>query len=305
MMSNLTEHLTFTVPLTAENCWQAETFSRLHKNPDKARQVYLNTLAVQAVNFYCRCLGIETDLPASHSAQPAMQAFLDTADLLVKGWGRLECRPVLRGAKVCPLPEDVREDRVGYVVVEIDEDAKQAKLLGFAKTAPTGVLILSELRSLEDLIDEIPEPIDEPAPPVVNLLQWLEGVFDAGWQAVEELVSPKLMPAFKSQVAKRAKLIRDLGIDVQGHPVVLTINVWEEEAGAVGVKARVYPSGEDTTLPPNLKLTVLTDTGEVFKEVTARCDDEFIQYEFEAERGDKFGVRVSLGDAGVTEQFSI
>ena len=154
---NIVEPLTFSVPLSARNYRQAQEFSRLHQNPDKARQVYLNTLAVQAVSYYCRCLEIEADLAASDSWQPAMQALMDVADLDIKNWGKLECRPVLPGAGVCQLPEEVRCDRVGYVVVQIDEAAKEANLLGFAKTAPSGRLLLRELGSLEDLINAIPE----------------------------------------------------------------------------------------------------------------------------------------------------
>ncbi|NER37826.1 MAG: DUF1822 family protein [Oscillatoria sp. SIO1A7] len=159
-MNYTVEPLTFSVPLSAGNYSQARKFSRLHQNPDKARQVYLNTLAVQAVSYYCLCLEIDADLAASDSWQPAMQALMDVADLEIKNWGKLECRPVLPGAVVCQVPEEVCCDRVGYVVVEIDEAAKKASLLGFAKTVPTGRLPLSELASLEELINAMPE---EPA----------------------------------------------------------------------------------------------------------------------------------------------
>jgi hypothetical protein len=64
MMRNLSESLTFTVPLSSSAHHLAEQFCRQQSNQKKAKQVYLNTLAVSAVNFYLRCMGVETDWKA-------------------------------------------------------------------------------------------------------------------------------------------------------------------------------------------------------------------------------------------------
>jgi hypothetical protein len=51
----------FTVPLALEAHSRAEEFRRYQSNPGKAKQVYLNTLAVYAVHVYLQCRGFETD----------------------------------------------------------------------------------------------------------------------------------------------------------------------------------------------------------------------------------------------------
>ncbi|NEO71769.1 DUF1822 family protein [Moorena sp. SIO3H5] len=155
-MNNLTERLRFSVPLTRDAYQLAETFSREQHEPDKAQQVYLNTLAVYAVNFYCQCIEVETDLKGSDSWNSVLRSLMDVADLLVKDWGKLECRPVLPGELFCNLPPESQQDRVGYVVVEINEQTNQATLLGFTKIAPTSSLEISQL-SLEHLIKLFPE----------------------------------------------------------------------------------------------------------------------------------------------------
>ncbi|MBC6474293.1 MAG: DUF1822 family protein [Hormoscilla sp. GM102CHS1] len=70
------------------------------------------------------------------------------ADLVVKGRGKLECRPVWPGATVCQLPLEARDDLLGYVVVQVDERAREATLLGYRSTAADGEIDLGKLRSI-------------------------------------------------------------------------------------------------------------------------------------------------------------
>ncbi|NET59664.1 MAG: DUF1822 family protein [Symploca sp. SIO2E6] len=142
---------------------------------------------------------------------------------------------------------------------------------------------------------------------VVNLTEWFKTNLDGGWQPVQELVSPQPRPVFRDTYGRqqeRAKLI-DLGLELAGNPVVLIITLLEVNEEGASIRAQVYPTGEALTLPPNLKLSVLTETGDVFREVTARSDDEFIKYQFEAQRGDHFGIQVALGEVSFRERFRV
>lgn len=302
-MTYLTEeNLTFKIPLTADVYRLAEKLSREQKDPQKARQVYLNSLAVSAVDFYCQCMEVETEVTARESENIALRSLMDIADLEIKGWGKLECRPVLPGVDSCPVPSEVLENRVGYVVVEINEETNRATLLGFAKNASAGILEVNRLESLESLIDRLPETsLDS-----VNLIQWFSGVFEEGWQAVNKVISPQLRPAFMNLAVKqeRCKLV-DIGLDLAGHSVALIMTVEQLSEEGFSVWVQVYPTGNQRSLPPHLNLAILDESGAVFKEVTARSDDECIRYKFEAESGDKFGVKVALGDASVTENFQL
>ena len=301
-MTYLTEDLIFKVPLTADVYRLAEKLSREQKDPQKARQVYLNSLAVSAVDFYCQCMEVETEVTARESENIALRSLMDIADLEIKGWGKLECRPVLPGVDSCPVPSEVLENRVGYVVVEINEETNRATLLGFAKTAPAGILEINRLESLGSLIDRLPETSLDP----VNLIQWFSGVFEEDWQAVNKVISPQLRPAFMNLAVKqeRCKLV-DIGLELAGHSVALIMTVEQLSEEGFSVWVQVYPTGNQRSLPPHLNLAILDELGAVFKEVTARSDDECIRYKFEAESGDKFGVKVALGDASVTENFQL
>jgi hypothetical protein len=177
------EAWTFTVPLALEAHSQAEQFRRSQSEPHKAKQVYLNTLAVYAVNSYLQGRGFETDLDKSASYDPVMQMLMDTADLVVKNRGKLECRPVLPDADNLCIPAEVWEERIGYVAVQLHESLREATLLGFVEKVSRSELPLSRLRSLEAL----PGYLNK-IKPLVNLSQWFENVFEAGWQAVEALI---------------------------------------------------------------------------------------------------------------------
>jgi Protein of unknown function (DUF1822) len=138
--------------------------------------------------------------------------------------------------------------------------------------------------------------------PQVSLTQWFAGIFTTGWQSVEELLTPQqLRPAYFAESIQRAKRI-DLQIDLITHTVNLVMTLTREDAGNVIVNLKVFPTSESPNLPPNLKLILLTE-GEVFKEVTSRRADQYIQYEFEAEPGDEFVVKLILGEAEITENF--
>jgi hypothetical protein len=143
--------LPVTIPLTAANHQVAEAFYRQHDDPQKAKQVYLNALSVQAVHFYLTCLDIQTSLEKSQSWNPILQVLIDTADLWIEGVGRLECRPLLSDATVYCIPAPVIAERIGYVMVRLNSDLTEADLLGFAPQVETEQLPLEKLLSIDDL----------------------------------------------------------------------------------------------------------------------------------------------------------
>ena len=137
-----------------------------------------------------------------------------------------------------------------------------------------------------------------------SLTQWFQGMFTQGWQSAEELLTPQqLTPVFFAEEAKRAKQI-NLQIDLITHSVILLMNISRENEAEITVNLQVFSAIESNNLPPNLKLKVLSE-GETFGEVTARNNDRFIQYEFEAEQGDEFTIVLQLGEAIVTEDFVV
>lgn len=139
-MLNSNFSVSFEVCLLRAAHQQAKHFSTKQKDLSKAQQVYHNTLAVWAVNYYMKCMEIETDCEGSDSWDILMQSLLDTADLVLPGIGKLECRPVMQEQQNIYIPLDVSQERIAYVIVQLDTFLEKAIILGFVKTAPLSTL---------------------------------------------------------------------------------------------------------------------------------------------------------------------
>jgi hypothetical protein len=122
------------------------------------------------------------------------------------------------------------------------------------------------------------------------------------WIAVESL--RKIDPENPSVGIRRVKLI-DLGMEIARKAVALAVAFLQKIDGDVSVLLQVYPTGNDNYLPPDLKLILLDDSGEILREVTARRADVYIQLKFSCEMGERFSVQVALGDANFNEDFVI
>lgn len=97
----------------------------------------------------------------------------------------------------------------------------------------------------------------------------------------------------------------DLGIQLVNHPVALIVHFTNESENKRNILLQVHPGGGKTYLPPDVELIVLDDTGGVFLEAKSRKADNWIQLEFRGEPGERFSVKVALGDASIVENFVI
>ena len=293
----------------------------------------LNTLAVCAVNDYLQMMGIPCDLKASDSWNPVVCLFDDVADLEVVGLGRLECRAIAPNQSSCYIPPEVWADRIGYVVVQLDELHSQAIILGFAKQVTRKQLEIDSLLPLEDLLAHLSLPLraaeacasgtlsQSPMPvdlgTVVNLSQWLQNVFDSSWQTVESLLNPALALGFRKANdshatdyedqdphVRRAKLI-DLGMQLAGNSIALVVELRPESERKTSILLQVHPTGSQIFLPPLLQMIVLDETQAVFLEAKARRADNYIQLQFSGTTGERFSVKLALGEVSITENFAI
>ena len=124
------------IPLGKDAHQKAEEFAAEQDNLDKGKQVYLNTLAVYAVNNYLKWLSIETALHQSDSWNWSTRTFFDIADLMLPNVGRIECRPVLPGEEVVVLPQEVTQERIGYIAVRFNKQLDFVDILGFVPARP-------------------------------------------------------------------------------------------------------------------------------------------------------------------------
>ncbi|NER03159.1 MAG: DUF1822 family protein [Okeania sp. SIO3C4] len=143
-------------------------------------------------------------------------------------------------------------------------------------------------------------------PTATNLLQWFDGIFETGWQTVEEILNfeqAEISYSFRSSVRiSRGKMI-DLGMRIADESVALIVHLLSENEIEKDVNVQVHPMREQTYLPPGIKLIVMDEFGEELIYAESRDAENFIQLSFTAEIGEKFSIGVALGEARVTEYF--
>ena len=156
---NTAELPLLTVPIKLKAHEMARQLAAVQSTVQKGKRVYLNALAVYAVHSYLKWLQIETDFNSSDSFNPAKTALANIADLLIPGIGSLECRPVLPGETAIFLPDEVIENRIGYVGVQFSDRLDSVQLLGFSPISnssnPPQQLAVAELMPIDTLIEQI------------------------------------------------------------------------------------------------------------------------------------------------------
>lgn len=170
-------------------------FADEQTTPAKREQVYFNTLAVLAVNHFLGWMEIETDLNAGESWNRVVRTFHNVADLVLPDLGILECRLVKPGAKVIDIPPEVRENRIGCVVVEFYPHINTANLRGCYLTSeqeselPEQIQIhnLSPLETLLDHLDWL--EMLKSRGGLINLRAFLTGLVASDWEQEPENLS--------------------------------------------------------------------------------------------------------------------
>lgn len=291
------------IPITRVTLRIAQQFAEQQLSEEKKEQVYLNTLAVHAVNDYMQMMDIPCDLSASESWSPAMRLYADVADLKLPQLGHLECRAI-RSDSMCYLPLEVPEDRIGVVAVKIDTEHQEAMLLGFTQVVRSGELSLDQLQPIDSLLEHIDRL--ETKRGKVTLSQWLQNIYDANWLSVSEILAlkePALAFRYKSK-ATRAKLV-ELGIHKLGQVVALIVTLAPRTSTEIQIKMQVYPADEQAYLPENLVVKVLDEAGTSVMSAHAKTANTHIILELSAQVGESFSLSLELGSTNITENFIV
>ncbi|MGB3535392.1 MAG: DUF1822 family protein [Microcoleaceae cyanobacterium] len=300
-----------TLPITSSARQLAQQFAQPLVGDQLQQQVRRNTLAMLAVRDYLELMGIETDLQSSECWNPLFRLTADVSDLYLPELGHLECRGIQPGETVYQLPDEVLADRIGYIVVEIQE--RMATILGFTPTG-TPKLSIRRLQSIEELLSYLHRLRQPQVVKGVNLSQWFEQVFDNGWQTLDYFLgsSVNLAPSLRSYVLRdtqtsvQAGKLINLNLELGHRAVVLLIALTPAGREQVGIQVQVHPAFGETYLPPNMEITVLSETGQPLKHVCSRSLDNYIQLPFfQGYPGERFQLALSYEQVQWTEQFSI
>jgi len=141
--------------------------------------------------------------------------------------------------------------------------------------------------------------------PLNELGKWLKGSLieatENGWRTLEDIFGGTPIPACRKSAVKRAKQI-NLGAD---QTIVLKIEIEQLENQNVNVNFCACPSSDQTYLPENLKLTLLSESGEPLDEVQVKTNENRTRQELKGSSGDQFSIKIALGDISVIEDFII
>lgn len=156
-MKNITESLIFRIPLSPKNHAIAEEFAQQQITKQRAKEVYLNTLAVNIGRDFLNGLDFDTNLENANCYNPLLRMVADVADVIIPDLGIIEFRRVLPGETGFFIPEMSRENRLVYVAVGFDESLDYGDILGFVSlvdlTESDGYISLENLQPAEKLSD--------------------------------------------------------------------------------------------------------------------------------------------------------
>ncbi|NER30175.1 MAG: DUF1822 family protein [Symploca sp. SIO1C4] len=298
----------------------AHQFAQQQPDGAKAQQIYLNTLAVCTLNNYLKILGIPSDPSNCDSWNPLMRMTTNIADLEVIGRGRIECRPISAWEREtnsqCYLPTEVQDERIAYVVMQIEPEQSEALILGFVEQVDSEVLPLNRLRPISDF----PMYLDQYSlsDRVTQLSNWLQGQIETGWQTIEEILGISLLNyqwrntrslAAESTTSNLSGVVRGKVLEVpisQGiEPIVLITELIPKSEEELSIELKICPPTKQTFLPVGLEMTVVDAVGEAVMHTQARDENRMIELGFNAESGDCFSLRIKLAEVTIEEEFVV
>ena len=299
----ITEDWSIPIPLTTEVLQIARQFANEQPIPSVADRVYLNTLAVCAVHNYLRIIGIPTNLAAGDSWNSSVRLAQDVADLWIIGKGSLECRAIAPGASGCYIPPLFGLERIGYIIVEIAIDHTEAILRGFApNTVASGDLSLHNLHSLAYL----PAYLHK-LTPLANLSQWFQNIFETGWDIValgNEATEPAL--AFRSKLkANNLKRCKLLELGDEGELIALIVTITPESDSNINIIVELKPGNNQTYLPVNLQLILIDEDEQPIIDTKTKIANQHIQLDLSGEPGERFSIKIALGEVSFSENFIV
>lgn len=331
-----TNPLKVSVLLSQRIC--AEKFSQQQNNPRKAKQVYLNSLAVSAVATYLNNLGWITSCEQSDSWNPLMQTLMDIADLYIPDYGKLECRVVLSEQQELIVPPEVPSDRIAYIIVRFGSSLREGELLGFVTKITGAPIYLSQLQPIENLTSYIRKNRqlqDQHKPePVIDLSKWWQGLIDESWQLVETIFPPEPTLSFRSanqlqelpkinsqrrseastrlpqgidklsQGISRVKLL-SWGEENDGETIALILQLETSDREEIDISAKICPINTSLYLPQGLEVMILDETQKPVLQARAHKANETLEFIFSGEPGEIFSIQASLKENNIVETFMI
>jgi hypothetical protein len=209
-MTTLAQLKPVVISLGAEAHHWAKTFAVEQVTPECQRRVYIDTLAVYAVHSFLRWMEVETDLEASESWNRLLGDLEEGADLVLPPLGTLECCTLLPGETSCTVPRVSIRERIGYVLVQFEQNLGQVQILGFVPPLdpddPPARLDYSDLQPIETLFEYLERLEDTVATLPELMAAALQGMpvseQDVVAQRVEQILADRSLPELIAQLER-------------------------------------------------------------------------------------------------------
>ncbi len=220
----------------------------------------------------------------------------------------------LRGSLANLTPESI--EKIKTLVREITGDQRQnimnittgSIIVEFAGTAAGFNRIKSlfnqgKLTEIAGLKIEAIEAVGD----AIDLSQWRQNIFPAGWQALAALLSPPQMQlAFGWRRDWEPEIIRGQLVNIAAKSLVLVIALASETETKTRICLQVHPALEATNLPANLRLILLDqENNPVLTTVTENATSGFLQLDFKGDVRERFTVNISLDNDIIDKSFVI
>lgn len=134
---------------------EAIAFASEFNKRNQGKQIYLNTLAIYAVENYLKWQNYQVNIDSSDFGNVILRSRLSLADLFIEGIGKLECRFIWSEQDNLVIPAEATEDRIGYVIVRLNDELDEASLLGFYPSLDNleSSISIDDLKSVDEFLD--------------------------------------------------------------------------------------------------------------------------------------------------------
>ena len=162
-MNNNTKPLIFPVPCSKEAHLLADEYAGQQLTTKKAKQVYLNTLAVHVGEDYLLSLDLKTRSDNTDFSKSFLRMTEDVADVIIPDIGTVEFRYVLPGEASFSIPNPDKKEVIAYVAVAFEDPLDFGNIVGFIapkdllKPKVDMIVSLKSLQPTENLLSYLSE----------------------------------------------------------------------------------------------------------------------------------------------------
>jgi hypothetical protein len=141
---------------------------------------------------------------------------------------------------------------------------------------------------------------------LTNLSQWLNNVFETGWQTLETLLSaePDLGFNFRRDEPSESTIRRVKRLQLGSVDVLLVVTLDEEMDDRRRIWVQLLPQASGAVLPENVRLSLISASGEVLQSAQSGSESNYIQLRrFKCAIATQFELEVTVADMRMVEAF--